>query len=53
MENLKFVWTSKSLMFPQRKIHTRYLFIDEVINIVAEHEVHTFLDGFFDTIKFP
>jgi hypothetical protein len=28
-------------------------FIDEVINIVAIHEVYTFLDGFLDTIKFP
>jgi hypothetical protein len=28
-------------------------FIDEVINIVARHEVYTFLDGFFNTIKFP
>jgi hypothetical protein len=26
---------------------------DEVINIVAKHEVYTFLDGFLDTIKFP
>jgi hypothetical protein len=28
-------------------------FTNEVINIVARHEVYTFLDGFLDTIKFP
>ncbi len=29
-------------------------FINEVINIVTEHEIYTFLDGFFlDTIRFP
>jgi hypothetical protein len=28
-------------------------FTDEVINIVAGHEVYTLLDGFLNTIKFP
>jgi hypothetical protein len=28
-------------------------FTNEVINIVARHEVYTFLNGFLDTIKFP
>ncbi len=28
-------------------------FTNEVINIVARHEVYTFLDGFLDTIRFP
>jgi hypothetical protein len=28
-------------------------FTNEVINIVAGHEVYLFLDGFLDTIKFP
>ncbi len=28
-------------------------FTNEVINIVTRHEVHNFLDGSFDTIRFP
>jgi hypothetical protein len=28
-------------------------FINEVINIIVEHEVYTFLNGFLNTVKFP
>jgi hypothetical protein len=41
------VWTLGSFNAIANKDPYMLPFIDEVINIVAKHEVYTFLDGFF------